>query len=421
MGGVLMSGFKFMGKDPNGNAKPINTDEKGDLKTRLSSDGLIELYNKFIESLKNPFAVPMETLKFELLYKGDSAISVRSIGADGFLYGNIGSQIWRSEDSGDTLINGLDFNTIAPGDSVKYVTKTNRGFVVVTSNNAANNTKIWYSDIFNSGYSVKAETNKGIVHEFNVDFHHGQLSTIGRDSIGLVGVYQLNVSTSEPLPLFYTENGGLSWTQILQSTAIDINANSHFHHAAYDPYKGRIIASCGDGPLNASLRYSDNRGITWKTIDVGSFGEYSQPTLIVPFYNRLIIAPDSGSIPAAILSLENDNNFKTVGGEKYTPKHLYSIADGAPAGTFYGIPPYVRDGEVAYLPFWDQDNRRIYIVATGDGGNSWHRIYGASMGAGNQLGSTGIVGPDKNGYVFAYYFSGTSRLARAKMIKWSKK
>lgn len=421
------NGLKMVGKTIDNIATPIKVDSDGNVSVAATTENIDKVYEKFLDILTKPVAIPKAPLKWELLHKGDSAIGITDIGYDGNAYGVTGSSIFYTTDGGDNLVIGVaDFKTIAPSpQSVKFVTKTHRGYVVITCSTSTNVTQVWYSAAFDSGYTKVLESDLGIAQLFNISFYHGALTSTptAEDSVGLIGLYWQGEGAlpSVPRPLFLSKNGGQTWEKILDSVAADTNEDSHFHHACYDPYKGRIIAATGDGPLNSSLRYSDDEGATWKNIDVGAFGIYSQPTLIIPFYDKLILAPDSGPIPGAVLALFNDDKFMTINSEQYIPKHLFSVADTQPSGTFYGQPPYVRSDEVVYIAYWEQVLKKIHIVATGDNGNTWHRIYSAYMGAGKQFAATGITGPDKNGYVFAYFNGGAARLARAKMIEWIKK
>ena len=397
--------------------------ETNPLSAKIIGDGSSRVFTRenpaFTQSRVEyePVAVPTSPLVWEFMYK-DPTVVPRSIGIDGNLYlSSLTNVIYMSEDGGTTLVAGASFAAETPS-SVIYVTRTDTGYVVITRNTASGIAAIWHSATFGSGFTKVQELNGGHVELFNIFFYHGKRN----DRIGLVGEYKQGAVPS-PLGLYLTRNGGQTWTRILDTVRDDPLANSHFHHAIYDPYRGRIIAACGDGVDNGRVRYSDDMGATWKTVNTGTWADgFGQPTLMIPTYKRIILAPDSGSVPALVLALENDDSFTAVNTETYKLRTLYGVSDRTLAGEHYGEPPYAVNGDEIYATYWDKTKRSINIVGSGDNGATWHRVYSAHMGAGFSLGASGIVGVDKNGWLFSYSNdSGGAFLLRAKPPKWNKK
>ena len=61
--------------------------------------------------------------------------------------------------------------------------------------------------------------------------------------------------------------------------------------------------------------------------------------------------------------------------------------------------------------------KKYFVVATGDGGASWHTVLAAT---GINSFSNGIIGPDKNNYLYAYIIDGDGnpKVIKANRIQW---
>ncbi len=88
----------------------------------------------------------------------------------------------------------------------------------------------------------------------------------------------------------------------------------------------------------------------------------------------------------------------------------------------YPVAPYARSGNVAYFAYPASssmpagDRNFTDIIATGDGGRSYHKVSTIPWGGVN-LEDNGIVGPDEHGYL--YHSRGSANvLYRARLLEW---
>ncbi len=351
----------------------------------------------------------------------------RSLGADGRIYastagekGSIARIIrWSGPYDPKKIESGFDFSKKIPNYSVRYVTKTQAGYVVIASCSDKVSGKILFSPSFEDGFSLVQKT--GPIHKMGIHFFHG---TLQAKSIGLAAEYTLNPGGKTHI-LWKTEDGGETWEEVLKTESVDDQRQVHFHSVTYDPYHGIVFASQGDG-RNDRLWYSSDRGGTWSYIkefyDPQELGRFDvgkgihQPTLMIPLPDRLLLLPDT-HLPPMILSLEKDTDFTEVGSREWKLSHEYSVYDGKATGQFFATAPYAhQEGEV-YFIYPDAAREKFFILGSGDNGRSWHTLYGIFNDRANM--NYGIVGPDRKGYMFAFtLFSNQRYLMQARSTDW---
>lgn len=325
----------------------------------------------------------------------------KSIGSDGFVYGTTLGKIYRSGDSLGTTEEGYNFSSILTDNKVlETVTKTWKGYVVVISDKVAYTSEIWFSDSFTSGFTKVLDVQGRIIQNWTTHFY----CKTQFDTVLLAATRKLGMGDPDPL---YMSRDGETWTKILETKVVNPNGNSHWHQASYDPYTNRIWAAQGDVE-NALMWYSDNMGAKWYEIakEVGVDQRVYQPTVVLPFPNRIILGSDitfNTGISPSLWSLEKDKNHLTDSEEKFKVVHKLSVRKNfnGDTSTQYPTSPFVMNGSEGYIKFGSIGSTKIsHIVGTGDGGNTWHHLLGLPDDNSNQ---SGIVGPDKNGNIYIPY------------------
>ena len=106
--------------------------------------------------------------------------------------------------------------------------------------------------------------------------------------------------------VYYSEDSGVTFTKILDLTNPPINmfpnqngwVDCHLHGACIDPYWGRIWIVTGDGNNSKLLAWTDDKGITWKSVNLYNYtggniyNETIQGLSIYPLKDCIIITPD---------------------------------------------------------------------------------------------------------------------------------
>lgn len=362
-----------------------------------------------------PVAVPTKGMEVELKYFEDT-VRATSVDKDGNVYGTrVGgtkhNTIIRTEDSFENIIEGHKFDA---EESVVTVIKTKQKYIVVTRNAVSLTGSIYTSDNFSSGFTKAVTITNAYPDSFTVSWYFGEFA----DMI-FVGEYG---QTGTSKKLHFSRNGGTTWSVLKETTVVNSGQNSHWHHAMFDEYRGRIWVSQGDGD-NAKLSYTEDFGANWKDIIVepNNLGKTKyQPTLIIPTYDKLLMAPDTDNIPASVLSLTMDNEYKTLNSETFKLNWEHSVWDKEYCYYHYGVGPYIKDGGEIYMVFPNASGKKMnFIVGSGDGGNTFYNIltvYDSSFGY-------GLVGPDKNGFIYGYHVDNFSiiRLFKAKKPGWMMK
>lgn len=381
--------------------------------------------NNVVQTRKElePIAIPKTPLQYELKYF-DSYPCPTSIGSDGAVYGRLGGaktgKIFRNTDGFTGAIageEGYDFSVEQKPNAVIFVTKLDTKYIVVTSDKTTMTGAIWVSDSFTTGFTkVVSIAGGGYPDILGISWYHGSLS---KEKVLLVGEYGQNGVSKR---LHATFDGGRTWSVIKQTTVNDATQNSHWHSSIYDPYRGRVWASQGDGP-NALLSYSDDLGATWKDVPVASnnYGiDKHQPTAMVAFSKKLFMAPDTNLINPSILSIPIDTSHTKLNSESFGLEWEHTVWDQEYCFLQYGQPPVMQKDSEAYMLFPNfNGKKKHFIVATGDGGATWHNVLTAT---GLDQFSNGIIGTDKLGFMYAYIVEGGNpKIIKMSRISWQYK
>lgn len=382
---------------------------------------------------KFPTALPKSNIKdVEALNIAGRALTPLSLGSDGFVYcsdGAVRGVIARTNDGFATVENGFNFGSTEAG-FIKSATKSKNGYVVVVSKSAveADGAAIYYSTSFTSGY-VKVLDMPLSTDRVAISWEHNGASG---NTIGFVGEYTQVLNT--PHKLYMTLDGGETWRMIKATTITDATKNSHWHNACYDPYSGKIFASHGDW-TNSRFYVSADLAYTWTEITV-SENDYGlvnpipglQPIVLIPTPNKIVLASDALTVPA-IWSLVKDKEYFAQNQEKYSVKFELSVKDGILAGSFFPVSPFAKKDNQIYILAQGPTpgtKREMYIMGSGDNGESWHQLYSMKYDATYETSSwgNGIVGIDANGYMYAHHsykkVSGTliSQVLKIKIPEW---
>ena len=392
----------------------------------------VQLADNVVQNRKQKVTIPKGMLEIEKFYYSNPTFFARSIGDDGNIYGAQDGAIARSTDELETVETGYQFNI--EGYTLVFSTKTPKGYVAALENRTDGDGtgKVFFSESFTDGFTEVLHMANGRPADLSRSYYHKfdpyLVSVSGQDylprynGIVLFGEYTTQTTAKES-KVYASFDGGQNFEAIYTAGVIDPTLNNHIHACVYDPYRGRIWVATGDGG-NARIVCSDNLGETW--VDVNLFTRddnfpineiITQPTFIIPLRDKIILTPDGSQVPA-IASIKLDNKYVKTGTEAYEMSWDFSVRGDIHAGTGYGRPPYVVDGDVVYTTF--SYNSKSFVVASGDGGNSWHYVMTLNHkhvgGAGL---AHGLIGLSKEGYMFAYYQRGTRTiLAKIKPIEW---
>lgn len=364
-------------------------------------------------------AYPKSPLIVEKSIKTHIGQRPTSIGVDGNIYGASWEEkgdgelyrAWYSEDQCETSIFTEEVFDQAP----VFVTKTDEKYIVITKKH------IYQSDDFDSGYKIVFSAQEDdVFHLMGVHYYHGRSDM--EQSIIIVGEYGHLPNPPEARRLFASFNGGYDWKQINECQVVDNDVNAHWHSSAYDPYRGRIWASQGDGIDNGILSYSDDLGENWTIVDVpeNPYIEAHQPTALAITPRKILTCPDGGPIPSSMLSIPVDNKSSDIKSEIFPIKyeHLVWSQIKSYQGYAEGTPVYADDGSI-YIYYGSQYGfNKWFILATGDGGETFHNVYVVN-GQGEDLALGHIVGQCKDGYMYSFSARGKKTgILKFKPIEW---
>jgi hypothetical protein len=362
------------------------------------------------EVLNNITAFPQGELELQNRFTSTYPHEITSIGYDGVAYGirGVDNDLFYTLDGANSIIRrGSSITNTSgwiSGQTPKLVTRTHEGFVVLAENATAQNASVWFSETFDGEFQKVADLDRGRVSAIGRFIHNRGHN----NSIILFGEYTLGGAPApgqEPR-LFASFDGGRTFEVILTlPRPKSDNFNNHFHAVLYDPYDSRIYASTGDGD-NSVMYYSDNLGKDWKEAPCEFGGAHQQPTLMIAFPDKIAMGPDR-QLPPSILSYYKDRKFLSLGDEEFRLEYDYGILSNTPvttAGGAYSHAPYAQDGIEAYFTVPGTENYPGIVVGTGDGGNTWHKLYSFNMSRFEYATprTHGIVGPDSQGYLYMF-------------------
>lgn len=327
----------------------------------------------------------------------DTDFTPHSVGSDGSVYGHTSSRTICKINPDGTLALGRNIGeyTIS-GEYVIWTTRTTAGYIAVTSSDVAapGNFGAVYFGATLTGAFAKVQVIKG-TNEFAI----AQAVGANGQTHLLIGEY----STDMPQPvhlLWLSKDGGQTWATVKTAKNTDTLKNSHFHAPCIDNSRTpvRYWSSQGDNG-NSVFAYSDNEGSTWTEVPIPSNhplyqsdSTNPQPTVVGVFPGGQMFTSPDRQLPAGIWSQASD-------GVGY-PSQKWVTPRGEPSHNMFGRQPFVQSGDVAMVVIPDRfvGNKRLYFIATGDAGLSWHKVYEVDMGTGSA--STGVVGPDASGKIY---------------------
>lgn len=304
---------------------------------------------------------------------------------DGNLYGvsYINGGIRKSIDGGITFVQGA-FPNIG---QIACLTVFSNGSVVAISTDG----KFAHSEGFDKPFTIVKETGATFA-PLNFSSYDN-----GIDRYILASEYG---HTSTMKKIWLSKDGGLTYSVLKEGDTL-YTGNNHWHTATFDPYSGGIFASQGDGN-NARLYFTPDFGITWNYI------EGTQPTAIYPFPNRVIFGRDNTGERPGIHEWDRDEIFPTSLKDALTFREDRWSYNFYPSNTKWNN----ANPNEYYLAFPSHigADELSYIYATGDGGESWHKVYE------NLIRLVSLTGIDKQGYIYAT--DRDYKLYRAKRLFW---
>lgn len=406
----MESGYGIIG-DQN---KRIKQDSEGRIDVNINStdvpDTPQEIDKETINRLRRPTAIPKGLLDPEVIDNPAQLVPMQ-LGMDGYYYGARpfrGNLIFRSNDGFASYETGPNFSTIGNGHRPQSVHKTKDGYVVITES------QIFFSDTFGSGYTPTLTLPEGSpgFAKICIDYRY---SGVGKD-VFLVGEYSSMKNT--PHNLYISLDSGQTWSLTLSTIVVDETTNCHWHHAISDPYSGNLYAANGDGPDNRAQYISEDNGETWTAMTEEN---YYQPTFMLPFSDRIVISPDSNVMMSQYNLLKRSSGL--TGGNEHKMELGISIDEKIASSAGYATRPAAtlnaNEAYIVHPALISQPGAPAYIVATGDGGNTWHNVYGVKMNKGAVRFHEGIVGVDETGHFYAYFrYDGEYYILKFKSIEW---
>ena len=259
----------------------------------------------------------------------------------------------------DSKILGLTWNTGADGFGAypSFVYVFGSGIVYVVNSVAENKIKIWKAINFQTMPTIVAEldgnTSRLACNAYSKD---------GKEYLFVGGYTQIK---GTPHTMYFSQNGGNSFSNIKTTSGIAPESNWHWHCASYDPYSELLWIAEGDDINSRGIWYSSDLGTSWDKINSNDY----QPTLIVPTKDKVFFGRDYGkpgldsvikaNLPVNVL--EDALTFRTdAQGANYYPSGNYAKIDNEIYISFS-----ITGGSLT----------ENYIYGSGDNGLSWHLLY----------------------------------------------
>jgi hypothetical protein len=359
----MAKGVPLMGRDPDGKAKIINVDENGNVKVQLSGNIGAEITKPipFIRRPESRLFFERNSSRATAFRHLESYYVGRDYGIDHGWF-SYTTDDWESKTNG-VSINSLPFSNIIRG------VVWDDGTITVVANDGGVYTMTGIDD------AEPVLTLEGTSFaNFSVDFYSD-----GVNRIVLAGEYTQGVT---PGNLYLSIDGGETFEVIKVNDTVG-SGNNHWHAVKYDPYSGAIWACQGDGE-NAKIYFSYDLGSTWHEVD--GQGKAHQPTLVIPFPDRVIFGEDSSLLTPGLFEYvrtgENDTQI--------TLTRTLEFRTDRRANQYYPEAKTTRliNATTAYVTFAPQGISDLtYIYATGDGGASWHIVHINNKGL-LQMGNT---------------------------------
>lgn len=321
----------------------------------------------------------------------------RSVGPDERLYGysTSGTQMLRSGDGLATAPEAVAVHTWVPselqGAGLAHVEATTSGYVFVYRTNASTSS-VWFSESWEGPYRKVLDMGPWHVTSY------ARPRVVAGSTWMMLGEYTNSTIPSTPDRRWLTIDGGKTWKLIRTTTPVSDQTNNHCHTGLIAA-DGRLYISNGDG-INNSFEYSDDLGATWKPIPTserirGGYAYTHQPTLLIDWGDRITTSPDAGPYQPGLWEMDPATLAQDLKWE----------APGGPyvdASKQYGRSIFAQAGDVAFALFppggSTAPNKQAYVAGTSDRGRTWGVVATIDTTGGSL--SDGIVGPDRNGYLY---------------------
>ena len=324
--------------------------------------------------------------------------TTRALGYDGYLYYLRGLRIRRLT---DVLTGANDIGIPWTLPYPRFICVFPSGIVYVindTDEEEVKTVKVWKAPDIHTEPTLVATLAGGHTESLACNSFYD-----GINELVMIGGYEQTKGLDRFM--YLSTDGGETFTNVKTTIGVNADYNWHWHAAAYDPYQGRLWISEGDDPTNRAIWYSENMGVSWSRIQSNDY----QPTLIMPFPNKVIFGRDHGYpgidayirqkisseiMPVSVLQ-DNLTFRKDIAGALYYPSQ-----------------PQAQEGVEAYISFGAHIAGEInYIYATGDGAESWHCVYSSVNGLSRPL----IVGD----YIVAHAGSwGDTAMYYTPKLRW---
>ena len=199
---------------------------------------------------------------------------------------------------------------------------------------------------------------------------------------------------------YLSVDGGVTFKQIFEAEGD--TSHYHIHDIAYDQYQDRIWIASGDY-ISDKIYFSDDRGATWTV----AHGTGYQSTTIVPMPDYVLFGSDY--VPLGVYKWDREierqqKALKEYGDISKAMSVAIVLDSTLTAAECYSYGFYKESDNIAYIVFCGVGGtpRKSFIVATGDGGRSFHVILANSEE--NYCGAQVIAG-EVNGSLIVEYWN----------------
>ena len=377
---------------------------------------------------------PKNTLKLQEI----AITGLRSVDHDGYLYFINSGVIKRTNDSGVTEEVGFDFNDPESGGEegirVRNFQKTHHGYIAICDKEGEteNAGSIWFSESFDSGFTKRVLWQDNGEDQYHTPNSFGSIAfhlfnPHAFNDICMVGEYTQGL-TGKDHYTYLSKDGGQSWEQAHIQSPNDPTRQLHCHAVTYNPYTGHCFISYGDGD-NAELYWSSDLGQNWhKAIPDNNTYNYVRgvnSTLLISRPNKVILGNDGGR-PGGLHSLVfrnlDINKTNTDVMEQITADIIEEYTFNArmtSSGFHFPIHSVVNHENDIYVTFNSSNLGLMDLLASGDGGESWHSVFSyRTTGEGSV--TTRVIGYDANDYLYLSIrkADGSSAWHKAKKLEW---
>jgi len=225
-------------------------------------------------------------------------------------------------------------------------------------------------------------------------------NTYMRDYV-LIAEYGKKTVPGNARNVYLSKDGGATFAVIFTGDEL---LEYHTHGVAYDQYMDRIWVSHGDGADNKGVEFSDDFGTTW--VHAADW----QPTLIIPMPKYVLFGSDD--LPVGMYRWNREQEMwekRQVGGDITNAYEvIHPIRPSSSGANNFARGPFAKDGDwVAYIAFIASSSGgapyKSFLLATGDGGETFHTVFMDQVTLGHAGFTYGILGPYSDGTMVANY------------------